>query len=714
MGSCGKKRSYTDSIGGKYDKEEEEKEFIPLRITSIASNEVKPYGSTRPEESGATSQQRAENRVGENGVGEHAVNENSLTPSSPDKECFARLNVAQTRASYGIQVEGSDVPPPLLSFKDMGLPTSVLEELGRQGVIDPSPIQMQAIPCLLQGRDVIALAETGSGKSLAYVLPLLMRLHSKPAANAGDGPTALIIVPSRELVDQVYTLVARFFEIINYGSRETVNNLQQVSNLDQDASTTRLSAAATAESLSRRQAPLPSLPPPLPLPPPPPSPLLAPPSLPPPRPLSSALEHPLPARPPVLSHATSLPRLPLFPHGFPQAAAAPASSSLPMLSLPEVTQLPLADFHTELCSVGSRPAWESSQHVSSGAEFLYAVGSTKDTPGSGSHDCSPQLQPERGCTIANTSVLDQRSEGPQISPSLPWRKALGVVGGVDIFPQIQALRRGVDVLIATPGRLIDLLERKEASLNRVCFLVLDEADKMMGEGMEEQLRKVLNSIPGKGCQALLVTATMPIGVERLAISCVVDPITITTGDPNTTVESVTQEVIFVHSFGKRSKLLQVLRSTEFPPVLVFCSSRETVDSIVKLLRSEQFHVAGLHSGKSQTYRFRCMRAFKDGGVDVLVATDLASRGIDCHDVRRVINYDMPDSIETYIHRCGRTARMGSEGIATSFLSLDCKIAKELRQLLQKTDQVIPQELHDLRQFGGKVVRTEFGDIAMRT
>ena len=176
-----------------------------------------------------------------------------------------------------------------------------------------------------------------------------------------------------------------------------------------------------------------------------------------------------------------------------------------------------------------------------------------------------------------------------------------------------------------------------------------------------------------------------------------------------TVANLEQKVDFMQSYQKPQKLLDTLRSTPTPPILVFCNSISTVDEITKLLWKEQFHVAGLHSEKPQSVRFQIMDALKSGGVDVLVSTDISSRGINVPDITHIINYDMPMTRETYIHRCGRTARWQHGGKATSFLTLDCTIASELKDLLSSTGQNIPAELENTQHFGRRVVQTELGD-----
>ena len=290
-------------------------------------------------------------------------------------------------------------------------------------------------------------------------------------------------------------------------------------------------------------------------------------------------------------------------------------------------------------------------------------------------------------------------------------KAAAICGGVSAHSQIQAIAAGVDVIVSTPGRLLDLCDRGALSLLNIKYFVLDEVDRMLGMGLEEQLRKVvaLVTAEGKPCQTLLFSATLPESLERLARSAVVNPIEIQVGAIQVTAPNIKHEVLFLHTYEKPNKLLEILRQTQFPPVIVFTSSIQAVDFLVRHLRKEQFHVAGLHSDKSQEYRFKLMTGFKDGKVDVLVATDLASRGLDIPEVTHVINYDIPDTIEDYIHRCGRTGRMSKHGLATSLLTLDCKIAAELRELLETLEQPLPKELENVKNFGKKVVKTEFGD-----
>lgn len=314
------------------------------------------------------------------------------------------------------------------------------------------------------------------------------------------------------------------------------------------------------------------------------------------------------------------------------------------------------------------------------------------------------------------------------------------------------MHAGVDVVVATPGKLLLLSESGKLPLNLVAYLVVDESDRFMQGTMEEEIRKVdqvgqhntllcyrtlsLQVIMAvteslRPRQTLLFSATLPVNLERLARSAVLNPVSfitsgvhlmmfttflqiyVTVGAIGVTAAGVEQRVEFMHSYQKPKKLLETLRCTEAPPVLVFCNTINTVDEVTEQLRHEQFHVAGLHSEREQSIRFKIVNALRSGGVDVLVTTDLASRGIDVPGIMHIINYDMPLTIEDYVHRCGRTARWQQAGRATSFLTLECKIANELKDLLLSLGQPVPEALENTKQFGGKVIRTELGDRVIR-
>ncbi|KAG3104609.1 hypothetical protein PC121_g652 [Phytophthora cactorum] len=443
------------------------------------------------------------------------------------------------RQERGIAVEGEDpIPPPTRSFSEISLSSGAISVLQSRGVTTPSAIQAQVLPCVFQGRDVVALAPTGSGKTLCYILPmveLLLRLLSEAAPHFPTvhmmpaSPCALAMVPTRELVDQVVQDLATFF----------------------------LNAT----------------------------------------------------NPPVV----------------------------------------------------------------------------------------------------------------------------GICGGVAVDDQLAELRQHANspiAIVATPGRLLHLVQCHGAtlSLGQISLLVVDEVDRVLDvPEMETQLREVLQLTNAVGRQTLLLSATLPVFLPRLARSAVLRPVTIRVDEANmatqapftlsnqaspvtmlalSTTSNVVHDVQFIRPAEKPSRLLRVLRATKQPPVLVFCNSRSSVERVARLLRNEQFHVAPLHGGQSQGYRTRALRAFRAGYVDVLVATDLASRGLDLPGVEHVVLFDMPHTIEDYVHRCGRTGRhpggdVGASGVsgkATSFLTRECAIAMELKQVLRAARQPLPRELEVPRIF----------------
>lgn len=307
----------------------------------------------------------------------------------------------------------------------------------------------------------------------------------------------------------------------------------------------------------------------------------------------------------------------------------------------------------------------------------------------------------------NDSASISTSDEPQLILRGDAFTMLGVCGGIPLQHQVAQLQQHhqpskIDIVVATPGRLLHLIDKGLISLQQLRYLVMDEVDRMLDVEMEPQLRQILHLANAIGRQTLLWSATMPLFLDRLARSAVLNPITIRVGmgasHSGRTPLQITQRVLFMRFAEKKARLLQVLRQIPAPPVLVFCNSHESVDFVTRLLASEQFHVASLHGDKSQSYRFQVIAAFREGFVDVLVATDLASRGLDFADVEHVVIFDMPHTIEDYVHRCGRTGRRRSQdgdwvrGKVTAFLTIECAIAKELKQLLQETRQPVPPEL----------------------
>ena len=240
-----------------------------------------------------------------------------------------------------------------------------------------------------------------------------------------------------------------------------------------------------------------------------------------------------------------------------------------------------------------------------------------------------------------------------------------VIGGVAQRGQVEALRRGVDILVATPGRLLDLVGQRRADLSRCEVLVIDEADRMFDMGFIRDVRKIVAMMPDER-QTLLFSATMPAEVARLAGEILYEPERVEIAAKTVAVDRVEQRVHHLERAAKRDLLTQLLATPELAKVLVFTRTKRGADAVVKRLGRDGVSAEALHGNKSQNARQRALENFRHGRSRVLVATDIAARGLDVEDVTHVINYELPNEPECYIHRIGRTARAGAAGIAISF------------------------------------------------
>ncbi|MFP5480798.1 MAG: DEAD/DEAH box helicase [Alphaproteobacteria bacterium] len=268
------------------------------------------------------------------------------------------------------------------------------------------------------------------------------------------------------------------------------------------------------------------------------------------------------------------------------------------------------------------------------------------------------LAPTRELTTQIKDNLEQFTKGTAVKVTM-------VVGGASLFKQAQALSRGTDVLVATPGRLIDLLERGDVSLEKCGYLVLDEADHMLDMGFIHSLRKIAKHIPLKR-QTLLFSATMPKDIEEIADTYLRNPVRVQVAPPGKPVERILQGVHFIPNGDKAKLLEEYLKKHPGEQALVFGRTKHGSEKLAKLLAAWGFKVGSIHGNKSQNQRDRTLTEFRAGELDVLVATDVAARGIDIPSVRHVYNYDLPNVPENYVHRIGRTARAGKEGTAVAF------------------------------------------------
>ncbi len=242
---------------------------------------------------------------------------------------------------------------------------------------------------------------------------------------------------------------------------------------------------------------------------------------------------------------------------------------------------------------------------------------------------------------------------------------LTIFGGVSIHNQIKHLSRGSDILIATPGRLIDLMNRNAIDLSGVEALILDEADRMLDMGFIGDIRKIAAKTPNDR-QTILFSATMPVDISKLAESLLKDPVKVEVAKESTTAEKIDQKVYFVDKNNKPNLLKHILQNEEMVHVLVFSKTKYGADRIARRLEDESIRSAAIHGNKTQSARERTLKRFRQGKIKVLVATDIAARGIDVSTITHVINYDLPQDPESYVHRIGRTARAGKQGHALTF------------------------------------------------
>ncbi|MSO68342.1 MAG: DEAD/DEAH box helicase [Pseudolabrys sp.] len=308
------------------------------------------------------------------------------------------------------------------------------------------------------------------------------------------------------------------------------------------------------------------------------------------------------------------------------------------------------------------------------------------------HLHTKRLRPEKkSCRVLVLSPTRELSG--QISDSFraygrhmrPLAVALAI-GGVPINRQIRSLAHGVEVLVATPGRLIDLVNQRALTLNQVEILVLDEADRMLDMGFIHDIKRIVAMLR-KERQTLFFSATMPQEITRLADAMLRDPARVAVTPPASTVDRVEQRVILTDKSAKPNLLVEVLKTEKTDRVLVFTRTKHGADKVVRALQKTGFAAEAIHGNKSQNQRERVLADFRDGKLRILIATDIAARGIDVDGVSHVVNYDLPNIPESYVHRIGRTARAGADGIAISFC--DHEEAPFLRDIERMIRMSIP-------------------------
>jgi superfamily II DNA/RNA helicase len=308
---------------------------------------------------------------------------------------------------------------------------------------------------------------------------------------------------------------------------------------------------------------------------------------------------------------------------------------------------------------------------------------------------SPARHPVRALVLAPTRELaDQVANNVKAYSKHTKLRATVVFGGIDMKPQTAELKAGVEVLIATPGRLLDHIEAKNCVLNQVEYVVLDEADRMLDIGFLPDLQRILSYLP-KQRQTLLFSATFSPEIKRLAESYLQDPILVEVARPNATATNVEQRFYSVSTDDKRAAVLKLLKDRELTQALIFVNSKLGCARLARSFERDGLRTNALHGDKSQDERLKALDAFKKGEVDVLVATDVAARGLDIVDLPAVFNFDVPFNAEDYVHRIGRTGRAGASGLAITLVTRDDnRLIGDIEKLIKKKIELDPLELDD--------------------
>ena len=270
-----------------------------------------------------------------------------------------------------------------------------------------------------------------------------------------------------------------------------------------------------------------------------------------------------------------------------------------------------------------------------------------------------------------------------------------IFGGVSQQSQVQALRRGIDILVATPGRLLDLIQQGHVSLREIKHFVLDEADRMLDMGFIHDVKRIISRLPSKR-QTLFFSATMPGEIKQLAAMLLHNPVKVEVTPPATTVDLIQQSVYYTEKRNKQSLLIHLLQDNSIKTVLVFTQMKHAADKLARTLNNSGIRTEAIHGNKAQAARQRALENFKTRRTRVLVATDIAARGIDIDELTHVINFELPNVPETYVHRIGRTGRAGAKGVAFSFCDWSEKIfLSDIQKLTRQQIPVIKSHLYDV-------------------
>lgn len=306
-----------------------------------------------------------------------------------------------------------------------------------------------------------------------------------------------------------------------------------------------------------------------------------------------------------------------------------------------------------------------------------------------------KVRPQALVLAPTRELVNQIYDEAQKFTYRSWVRPCVVYGGADIRAQVQQMNSGCDLLMATPGRLVDMIDRGYISLSNIKYLVLDEADRMLDMGFEPQIRKVVDGVdmPGvDGRQTLMFSATFPREIQMLAADFLADYVFLSVGRVGSTSENITQEILYVEDDQKPMTLIDLLPTTQ-GLVLIFVETKRMADQLAYFLLNQNLAATSIHGDRTQSEREDALKSFRSGEAPIMVATAVAARGLDIPNVTHVINYDLPSEIDDYVHRIGRTGRAGNTGIATSFFNRNNRgIAQSLMGLLKEANQEIPDFL----------------------
>ncbi|RJG02066.1 DEAD/DEAH box helicase [Noviherbaspirillum sedimenti] len=308
-----------------------------------------------------------------------------------------------------------------------------------------------------------------------------------------------------------------------------------------------------------------------------------------------------------------------------------------------------------------------------------------------SNSASPARHPVRALILTPTRELaDQVADNVKAYSHYTSLRSTVVFGGMDMAPQTAALRAGVEIVIATPGRLLDHVQQKTLNLSQTQILVMDEADRMLDMGFLPDLQRIINLLP-KQRQSLMFSATFSPEIKKLANSFLDKPVTIEVARSNATAENVTQIIYKVAEEAKRQAVAHIVRERGLKQVIVFSNTKIGASRVARELEKQGLKASAIHGDKSQSERMAALEAFKQGEIEILVATDVAARGLDIAELPCVINYDLPYNAEDYVHRIGRTGRAGALGDAISLVTdKDARLLADIEKLIKK--QLAPSEL----------------------